>query len=650
MLSRRELLQLIMSSAALTACGSDTTLNPKTVDGGSDNSDGGGEVPEPGEPDLNVDFTVPDSWDYPAVEALLPFGHGVASGDPLADRVILWTRITVPDERGWRVEAPQGLREVSVYWAIATDPDFQQIVGSGEVVTDRQRDWTVKIDAAGLASATTYYYAFAALGRSSPIGRTRTAPKAGDRVDDLRIAHASCSSYWNMDFHPYARIAERNDLDLFCHAGDYVYEFVDSKGWYRARNDRFDLDYVDFRHWHNRDECCRRYALYYSDPDLLRAHQSVAFAIMPDQHDFDDQEDPETGVLFSQSDAAEVFWLWTPSRPPLPDGSGEFGPPPAANEQVAAPAGEQALLDYRYLPYGDLADVVLIDIRRFRDDSAASEMGKLLGDRQTEWLKQLLLASANTRQARFRIIVNQINMSQLGTTESIPFLETLFGSEATGPELYTNGWGGYIASRREFYGFLREQGIVDNIVFSGDSHGWFAHDLIEDPSLPSYVPAIADNGPAGTLQTVGVELVPSSMGRPGGGEVVAGALYEAAEGGPVHDDYETFRQRYLPLGETAVRVLEGVAPLANNNLRYFNWRTYGYGLTHLTDDRHVMELWEVPAPVRSDEQTLIRQFDNRRGNPGLLERGPFSRVATVGLRQDLPAPAPELPAVFTPVV
>ena len=87
MLSRRELLQLIMSSAALTACGSDTTLNPKTVDGGSDNSDGGGEVPEPGEPDLNVDFTVPDSWDYPAVEALLPFGHGVASGDPLADRV-----------------------------------------------------------------------------------------------------------------------------------------------------------------------------------------------------------------------------------------------------------------------------------------------------------------------------------------------------------------------------------------------------------------------------------------------------------------------------------------------------------------------------------------------------------------------------------
>jgi len=118
----------------------------------------------------------------------------------------------------------------------------------------------------------------------------------------------------------------------------------------------------------------------------------------------------------------------------------------------------------------------------------------------------------------------------------------------------------------------------------------------------------------------------------------------------VHDDYETFRQRYLPLGETAVRVLEGVAPLVNNNLRYFNWRTYGYGLTHLTDDRHVMELWEVPAPVRSDEQTLIRQFDNRRGNPGLLERGPFSRVATVGLRQDLPAPAPELPAVFTPVV
>lgn len=635
-LSRRELLQILLTSAALSACGGDKTI--RVANGGGNPAPNPDPIPDPEPPrEPVVDFTVPASWDYPVVEDLLPFGHGVAAGDPLKDRVILWTRISVPDSRGWLAPDPQGLSSVQVAWAIARDPDFQQIVGSGQVETDHSRDWTVKIDAAGLDSATPYYYAFAALGRSSPVGRVRTAPEAGDDISELRIAHASCTSYWNMDFHPYARIAERNDLDLFCHAGDHVYEFVDSKGWYRARNDRFDLDYVDFRHWRNRAECARRYALYYSDPDLLRAHQSVAFAIMPDQHDFDDQEDPDTGVVFTKQEAAEVFWLWTPSRPPLADGSGKFGPAPDANTQVAAPRGAAALLDYRVLPYGDLADVVLIDIRRFRDDSAPSALGTLLGEQQAQWLKATLQDSQQ-RGVSQRILVNQINMSQLGTTENLPAVEAIFGPDATGPELYTNGWGGNIPARRELYGFLREHGIVDNIVFSGDSHGWFAHDLIEDPALPSYFPALSADGPQGTLQTVGVELVPSSFGRPGGGEVVAGELYSQAEGGPVHEDYQNFRERYLPLGNAAVRLLEVAAMAANANLRYFNWRTYGYGLSHITADHHVMELWEVPAPVRSDEQTLIQQFDNRVGNPGLLERGPLARQATTGSRVDTPPP------------
>lgn len=553
-----------------------------------------------------VDFVPPPDWDYPAVVDLLPFGHGVASGDPLADRVVLWTRITVPDARGWAVADPQGLTEIAVDWVIATDPALENIVGGGRVHTDRGLDWTVKVDAAGLRSATTYYYAFEALGRRSITGRTRTAPAPGDAITELRFAHAACSSYWSMDFHPYARIAERDDLDLFCHAGDHIYDFVDDKQWYRARNDVFDPEHVDFRDWRNADECARRYALYYSDADLLKAHQSLAFAIMPDQHDVDDASDPDSGVDFTRAEAAQIFWLWTPSRPPLPDGSGEFGPPPSPDTNIAFVPREAAERFYRYLPYGDLADVILIDQRRHQDPEAPSELGKLLGEAQVAWLQRVLLASKNERGAVQRVIVNQINMSQLQLfTAPLPGLFETLGLNPNGPELYSSGWGEFPAARDAFYGFLRDNGIVDNLVMSGDSHGWFAYDLIETAGLPAYNPV---NG-GGTRGVVGVELVPSAMGRASGVEVVAGALYAAAHGGqPPLADYERFQQIYVPLATPVMVLVEDAARLVNPNLRYFNWRSYGYGLAHVTAAELIWELWEVPYPQSSPEQRLLRQY------------------------------------------
>ncbi|MEW6169313.1 MAG: alkaline phosphatase D family protein [Pseudomonadota bacterium] len=582
-----------------------------------------------------VDFVPPQNWDYPAVVELLPFGHGVASGDPLADRVILWTRITVPDARGWAVADPQGLTEIAVDWLIATDPALNEVVAGGRVRTDRGLDWTVKVDAAGLRAATTYYYAFEALGRRSITGRTRTAPAPGDPVSELRIAHAACSSYWSMDFHPYARIAERDDLDLFCHAGDHVYDYPDDQQWYRARNGVFDPEYVDFRDWRNADECARRYALYYADPDLLKAHQSLAFAIMPDQHDVDAATDPATGVEFSRAEAAQVFWLWTPSRPPLPDGSGEFGPPPSPDTNIAFVPRAAAEWFYRYLPYGDLADVILIDQRRHGDAEAPSALGKLLGEPQSAWLRRVLLASKQ-RGAVQRVIVNQINMSQLLLfTSPLPGLFETLGLNPNGPELYTSGWGEQPAARDEFYGFLREQGIVDNLVMSGDSHGWFANDLIETAGLPAYNPA---NG-GGTLGVVGVEIVPSAMGRASGVEVVAGALYQAAHGQPPYADYATYASVYLPLATPIMRLVEDAARLVNPQLRYFNWRSYGYGLAHLTAERLVCELWQVPSPQASPEQTLLRQFVSQVGAPHL--ESVANPQPTQGSRR---APAPAAPS------
>ncbi|MHA7834805.1 MAG: alkaline phosphatase D family protein [Algiphilus sp.] len=635
MLQRRQLIKMLGATAFLTGvsgCGGSAPVDgmalPPSGTPGAEGGDAG----------RAIDFTPPEGWDYPAVIELLPFGHGVASGDPLADRVILWTRVTVPDADGWRAQRPQGLEAVDVRWVIATDPALTDIVGGGTVRTTRALDWTVKVDASGLSSATTYYYAFGALGCTSIVGRTRTAPAPGDAVDALRIAHAACTSYWSMDFHPYSRIAERDDLDLFCHAGDHVYEFVDTKGWYRARNDRFDLEDVDFRKWFDAEECGRRYALYYSDPDLLKAHQSLPFAIMPDQHDLDDETNPETGVTFTEAEAAQVFWLWTPSRPPLPDGSGAFGPAPSPDDNIAAVPRAAATQLYRALPYGDLGEVLLIDIRRHRDPEAPTALEQLLGIAQTAWLKVRLLDSAQ-RGVTHRVIVNQINLSQLRVFNApVPGIFETLGLDPDGPELYTSGWGGLPEARDQLYAFLRDNGIVDNVVMSGDSHGWFASDLVETSGLPAYEPLTG----GGTQGVVGVEIVPSAFGRPGGGEVVAGALYEAANGRPVHEDYENYRRVFVPMGNATMRLVEPVAQLANPNLRYFNWRTYGYGLAHLTDREVVCELWEVPAPVRSDAQTLIRQFRSAVGRPHLARD--FAANPTSGLRAAVAPGAEPAPA------
>jgi len=221
-------------------------------------------------------------------------------------------------------------------------------------------------------------------------------------------------------------------------------------------------------------------------------------------------------------------------------------------------------------------------------------------------------------------------MSQLGTTEVLPVARTLFGDRASGPELYTSGWGGFPNARRELYAFMRENSIIDNVVLSGDSHGWFAHDLVEDPSIPNYLPALSSSGPGGLLQTVGVELVPSSLGRPGGGEVVAGIIYEQTMGRAVREDYDNFHENFVPLGKAAIKALETAAKLANPNLRYFNWRSYGYGISHITENSHIFELWEVAYPKANGRSKLIQQFDNRKGNPGLLARNLFGRSETGG--------------------
>src|SRR4051812_37637201 len=199
------------------------------------------------------------------------FAHGIASGDPQRDRVILWTRVTP-------VDPTETLR---VRWAIASDPGMKQVRQSGRFVTDRRRDFTVKLDAAGLHPGLTYYYQFEARGVKSPIGRTRTLPVG--RVDRLRLAFASCSNYpWGY-FNAYARIAERDDLDFVLHLGDYIYEY--KLGEYADPELKGQRDPVPTHEIVTLEDYRLRYALYRTDPDLQEVHRQHPFITVWDDHE-----------------------------------------------------------------------------------------------------------------------------------------------------------------------------------------------------------------------------------------------------------------------------------------------------------------------------------------------------------------------------
>lgn len=205
---------------------------------------------------------------------------------PLADRVILWTRIT---------ESTPSASEIPVHWELAATPDFVAVLKSGTQRTNAARDWTVKVDVSGLAPAT--------------------------MVDEVRVAVVACSSYWSSHWSGYGHLADRNDLDLVLHCGDYIHDFVDEDEEVRARKDRKDIDDVDYRDWLDLAEVRRRYALYRSDPNLLRAHQQHPWMIVWDNHDIDEgfgnELDSTIDLATSTctlADTTRAFHEWTPTR------------------------------------------------------------------------------------------------------------------------------------------------------------------------------------------------------------------------------------------------------------------------------------------------------------------------------------------------
>lgn len=498
------------------------------------------------------ELRLPDGWDHPILpESRPPFCHGVASGDPTANRVIIWTRLTFPGTRA----LPAAVR-----WRVARDPEMRHVVARGTVHTGANRDWTVKVDVGGLEPGRTYHYDFASFGRYSPVGRTRTAPRL---TDGIGVALVSCSSYWSGHWNAYARIAERDDVDLVVHAGDHIYDYPDDGEWVRARHDRLDENDVDFRTWRTLDEVRRRYALHASDPDLAALHHAHPMTIAWDNHDI------ATGATGDPRVPRRAFWEWTPCRPPQAV---------VGRDGNVSPA--DVTRDHRRIRYGDV-DLFVLDVRTRSDDTT------ILGTEQRDWFCAGLLDSVAVGSP-WRLVVNPIPIAPLS-----------LGGQGYG------GWTDRPGDVASTLGFLAEHGIDDCLFLAGDAHGAFVADLPLDQTAAGYDPTTG----AGS---VAVEILGNSVTRGGADEGVAEFLYSNQFGGPPRAD----RARFEPLLAQAGPATEGIERglLADNpSLRFANWRDHGYGLVHLTPEAAVLEQWLVPHLTPSPDQVLGSRHTVVRG-------------------------------------
>jgi alkaline phosphatase D len=495
------------------------------------------------------------------------FRHGVASGDPATDRVILWTRVTAP---------VQALPEVS--WELSRNSSFTRIVARGMTPTGASRDFTVKIDAGGLAPATTYYYRFRARGEQSPVGRTRTLPAAG--AQRVRLAVASCSNLPYGYFNVYRRIAARADLDAVLHLGDYIYEYPNGRygdGTALGRvpaPDREIVALADYR---------TRYAQYRLDPDLQEVHRQHPFIVVWDDHEITnnawrdgaENHNPDQGegdYTARRSAAVQSYFEWMPIR--------------------EEPSTRQPRI-YRSFQFGGLADLLMLDTRLVGRDGQADgretiavlddPKRSLLGRAQEEWLVAELAASKRAH-VTWQLLGQQVMFAPC----SLP------GAAA----ISTDAWDGYRPERQRVIDVITEQQLANVVVLTGDVHSSWGYDIAQNP-WDGYDPATGRG-------TIAVEFVTPAVSSPSG---------FANEGGA--ERMEAVRR-------------------ARPHLRYLEGIHRGYLVLDVTRERAQADWYYVPTvTVRTRVEEFGKGLVTEAGRPHLVDAaGPASA------RTDAEEPAP----------
>lgn len=389
------------------------------------------------------------------------FKHGVASGDPLQDRVIIWTRVS-----------PNGESDDIVHWAVAQDQLFQQVLQTGKCFISPDQDFTVKVDVKELQPGTKYFYRFRYKDEFSIIGATQTLPLALNE-GSFNIAVMSCNRWEHGYFNAFRFLAQKEEVDMVLHLGDYIYEYGangvdDSIG--RIPDPQHELVTLeDYR---------RRYAQYHTDPDLQLLHASKPFYMVWDDHEFandsyvdgaQNHQPAKEGKWSERKKVAmQAYFEWLPIRATFP----------------------QDL--QRKITIGKELDIFLLDQRMsgrtkqlsVDDSDFNNEVRTILGQDQYS----LLVNNLKNSKARWKLIANQVIIS---------------GYKPAPDELptYKDKWLGYPHERNNLINFLQDKKIQNTIFLTGDHHRSFVLALHAEKELMNYTKSYSERPLAWELLT-----------------------------------------------------------------------------------------------------------------------------------------------------
>ncbi|KTF13221.1 alkaline phosphatase D family protein [Pseudoalteromonas sp. H105] len=541
----------------------------------------------------------------------ISFDHGVASGDPLSDSLILWTRVTPLDT---------ATSSIKVQWQAATDPNFNNISHDGEALVTTASDFTLKVDLQGLDANTTYYYRFISNGKASPVGSGKTLPTGN--IDQVKFAVISCANYPAGFFHVYGEIAKQTDLDAVLHLGDYIYEY--GNGGYASQdaallgrllpqdNSEEIISLTDYR---------KRYAHYRTDRNLQAAHSNCAFITVWDDHEVtndtwregaENHNDGEGEFSERKLHALQAYFEWMPIRNV------------ADKERI-----------YRRFEFGDLVSLYMLDTRvlardeqlNYGDFDLTSAQGQsdfvnaisspsraLLGNEQLTWLTD----GMTTSNAQWQVLGQQVLMTKMYLPfEILQLLVTLQVTQAGGGDIAPllaqanavfaelaqikgrilagdptvtdaerarvdttapynlDAWDGYAYEREVLLGtaIALQKNLV---VLAGDTHNAWAGQLTTDAT-----------NPIAASQNAGVEFATSSVSSPG-------------------------LEEYLALntqGPEVTAQMEQVIPLLVNDLVYNNLVDRGYLTITFTPEQATAK-WQYVSSIKTASYTMQTERSN----------------------------------------
>ncbi len=411
-----------------------------------------------------------------------PFSLGVASGDPVGDGFVMWTRLAPnPFDRSSRGDAA-----VPLIWEVASDPRIRNVIQRGQILAQPSLAHAVHVEVRGLPPGRQYWYRFRiAGGDASPVGRAWTATQIGAPLDKLRFAVASCQHYEQGYFTPYNHMVKDNP-DLVLHLGDYIYE--SSWGDQVRRHDGPEP--------YTLEEYRNRHALYKLDPSLQAAHKHCPWLVTWDDHEVDndyqavESEDWQAMEAFVKRRAAayQAYFEHMPLR------------------AIAVPRNGGMQL-YQRSTFGDLVDVAMIDNRQYRSPAACRSKEKgggqvvnagckelfddarsMLGPDQERWL----IGAFSRSKARWLLIGNGEMFSRLKQ-------KAKDGSEGW----WTDDWNGFPPARQRIIDALVRSKVANPVFVTGDIHSFWVNDVKQDFSDPAS-PAVATELVATSISSAGV--------------------------------------------------------------------------------------------------------------------------------------------------